>query len=115
MSAPCERFSVKPVDSFLTMNYAHIFITPSLPPYAMPLTTPTLPDTFAHFHVEEACSTQRCGGPDPNTVSPIGPKGCSHAGIVVTPVRPIGTLLTRLATLHATTSVEEMRNTLRFL
>ena len=97
------------------MNYARIFITPSLPPYATPLTTPTLPNTIAHFHVEEACSIQSCGGPDPNAVSPIGPKARSHAGIVVTPIRPIGTLLTRLATLHATTSIEEMRHTLRFL
>jgi len=34
---------------------------------------------------------------------------------VVTPVRTIGTLLTRLMTLHETTTVEEMGNTLRFL
>jgi len=38
-----------------------------------------------------------------------------HAGIVVTPVRPIGTLLARLTTLHETTTTEEMANTLRFL
>jgi len=42
-------------------------------------------------------------------------EGRSHAGIVVTPVRPIGTLLTRLVTLHDRTAIEEMRNTLRFL
>ena len=42
-------------------------------------------------------------------------QGRSHAGIVVTPVRTIGTLLTRLMTLHETTTVEEMGNTLRFL
>ena len=42
-------------------------------------------------------------------------QGRSHAGIVVTPVRSIGTLLTRLMTLHETTTVEEMVNTLRFL
>ena len=42
-------------------------------------------------------------------------QGRSHAGIVVTPVRTIGTLLTRLITLHETTTVEEMNNTLRFL
>ena len=42
-------------------------------------------------------------------------QGRSHAGIVVTPVRTIGTLLTRLITLHETTTVEEMGNTLRFL
>jgi len=35
-----------------------------------------------------------------------------HAGIVVTPVRPIGTLLARLVTLHETTTSEEMANTL---
>jgi predicted nuclease of predicted toxin-antitoxin system len=38
-----------------------------------------------------------------------------HAGIVVTPVRPIGTLLTRLIALHETTTAEELANTLRFL
>lgn len=42
-------------------------------------------------------------------------EGRPHAGIVVTPVRPIGTLLTRLVTLHETTSADEMHNTLRFL
>jgi hypothetical protein len=42
-------------------------------------------------------------------------EGRPHAGIVVSPVRDIGTLLTRLATLHATTSIEEMRHPLRFL
>lgn len=42
-------------------------------------------------------------------------QGRSHAGIVVTPVRTIGTLLTRLMTLHETTTLEEMGNTLRFL
>ena len=42
-------------------------------------------------------------------------QGRSHAGIVETPVRTIGTLLTRLMTLHETTTVEEMGNTLRFL
>ncbi|TKB75932.1 MAG: hypothetical protein E8D46_00860 [Nitrospira sp.] len=42
-------------------------------------------------------------------------QGRFHAGIVVTPMRPIGTLLTRLMTLHETTTVEEMSNTLRFL
>ncbi len=42
-------------------------------------------------------------------------EGRPHAGIVVTPVRPIGTLLSRLVTLHETTTVEEMGNTLRFL
>lgn len=41
--------------------------------------------------------------------------GRSHAGIVVTPVRPIGTLLTRLVTLHETTTAEEMASALRFL
>ena len=42
-------------------------------------------------------------------------EGRSHAGIVVTPVRPIGTLLTRLIALHETTTAEEMASTLRFL
>jgi hypothetical protein len=42
-------------------------------------------------------------------------EGRLHAGIIVTPMRPIGMLLTRLVTLHTTTSMEEMRNTLRFL
>jgi hypothetical protein len=42
-------------------------------------------------------------------------QGRSHAGIVVTPVRTIGTLLSRLLTLHETTSADDMRNTLRFL
>lgn len=41
--------------------------------------------------------------------------GRSHAGIVVTPVRPIGTLLTRLITLHESAAAEETANTLRFL
>ena len=42
-------------------------------------------------------------------------QGRSHAGIVVTPLRTIGTLLTRLVTLRETTTVEKMNNTLRFL
>jgi hypothetical protein len=42
-------------------------------------------------------------------------QGRSHAGIVVTPMCTIGTLLTRLITLHETTTAEEMGNTLRFL
>jgi hypothetical protein len=42
-------------------------------------------------------------------------QGRSHAGIVVTPVCTIGTLLTRLMTLHETTTTEEISNTLRFL
>ena len=42
-------------------------------------------------------------------------EGRSHAWIVVTPVRPIGTLLTRLIALHETTTAEEMASTLRFL
>lgn len=42
-------------------------------------------------------------------------QGRSHAGIVVTPVRTIGTLLTRLMTLHETTTAKEMGNTIRFL
>lgn len=42
-------------------------------------------------------------------------KGHAHAGIVVTPVRPIGTLLARLVMLHESTTTEDMRNTLRFL
>lgn len=42
-------------------------------------------------------------------------EGRPHAGIVVTPVRPIGTLLTRLIALHETTTAEEMAITLRFL
>jgi hypothetical protein len=42
-------------------------------------------------------------------------EGRSHAGIVVTPIRPIGTLLARLVTLQETTTVEAMGNTLRFL
>jgi hypothetical protein len=42
-------------------------------------------------------------------------EGRSHAGIVVTPVRPVGTLLARLVTLHETTTDDEMANTLRFL
>jgi hypothetical protein len=42
-------------------------------------------------------------------------QGRFHAGIVVTPARAIGTLLTRLITLRETTTVEEMANTLRFL
>ena len=42
-------------------------------------------------------------------------EGRSHAGIVVTPVRPIGTLLTRLVTLHETTAAVDMHNALRFL
>lgn len=42
-------------------------------------------------------------------------QGRTHAGIVVTPVRPIGTLLTRLVTLHETSAVDDMRNTIRFL
>jgi predicted nuclease of predicted toxin-antitoxin system len=41
--------------------------------------------------------------------------GRLHAGIVVTLVRPIGTLLTRLIALHETTTAEEMASTLRFL
>jgi hypothetical protein len=41
--------------------------------------------------------------------------GQTHAGIVVTPVRPIGILLARLIMLHETTTAEEMANTLRFL
>ena len=42
-------------------------------------------------------------------------QGRSHAGIVVTPVRAIGILLTRLITLYETTTAEEISNTLRFL
>jgi predicted nuclease of predicted toxin-antitoxin system len=42
-------------------------------------------------------------------------EGRSHAWIVVTPVRPIGTLLTRLIALQETTTAEEMASTLRFL
>jgi Domain of unknown function (DUF5615) len=42
-------------------------------------------------------------------------QGRSHAGIVVTPVRTIGILLTRLMTLHEKATDEEMSNTLRFL
>jgi Domain of unknown function (DUF5615) len=42
-------------------------------------------------------------------------EGRAHAGIVVTPMRPIGALLTRLVTLHETTVADDMRNTLRFL
>lgn len=42
-------------------------------------------------------------------------EGRSHAGIVVTPVRPIGTLLTRLMALHETIIADDMRNALRFL
>lgn len=42
-------------------------------------------------------------------------EGQPHAGIVVTPVRPIGTLLVRLIALHKTTTAEEMASTLRFL
>jgi Domain of unknown function (DUF5615) len=38
-----------------------------------------------------------------------------HAGVVVTPVRPIGTLLARLVMLHEHTTADDMRNTLRFL
>lgn len=38
-----------------------------------------------------------------------------HAGIVVTQVRYVGTLLTRLVTLHETIPTEEMNNTLRFI
>jgi hypothetical protein len=42
-------------------------------------------------------------------------EGRVHAGVVVTPVRPIGTLLARLVMLHESTTAEDMRNTLRFL
>jgi predicted nuclease of predicted toxin-antitoxin system len=42
-------------------------------------------------------------------------EGRLHAGIVVTQVRYIGTLLTRLVTLHETIPTEEMNNTFRFL
>jgi hypothetical protein len=42
-------------------------------------------------------------------------EGRTHAGIVVTPVRDIGTLLARLVTLQETTSAEEIHGTLRFL
>ena len=42
-------------------------------------------------------------------------QGQLHAGIVVTHVRYVGSLLTRLVTLHEASSSEEMNNTLRFL
>ena len=42
-------------------------------------------------------------------------EGRPNAGIVVTPMRPIGTLLARLIALHETTTAEEMSSTLRFL
>ena len=43
------------------------------------------------------------------------PRDAPMQGIVVMPMRTIGTLLTRLMTLHETTTVEEMGNTLRFI
>jgi hypothetical protein len=42
-------------------------------------------------------------------------QGRVHAGIVVTPVRAIGTLLTRLVILHESIAPDDIRNTLRFL
>jgi hypothetical protein len=42
-------------------------------------------------------------------------EGRVHAGIVVTPVRPIGTLLERLVRLHESVAAADMQNTLRFL
>jgi hypothetical protein len=42
-------------------------------------------------------------------------EGRLHAGIVVTHVRYIGVLLTRLVTLHESRTAEDMRNSLLFL